>query len=582
MPGYDTPLAIYYCKQTETPGSSNRISPAPQISISPEIYYANDNVIGYTYTITLNGYANSLRKDVNAGSVSYGLSPTVNHIGYLREVFNTNGGNLYIKNGNTNLLVAKGATIKNLTFKESENRWVNYSPFSVELEFNELDLKGCDNNSTVACNSSIFHQINNAKIISDKLIDIKNYKIKEFQDKWTFTIDDQIYESFNDIKNNIFRINYTISATGKNYYVNDKLVPAWQQARLFVQDRLYKQVKSLIGGTLEINDSSNSACDANKDLSTIHDTGNGALEGFNTIRNGSPTYDIYNETIKCDSSESDGTFSVNYSAIIKHYDSSVNPSSNAALHSYTKDINISTDQNVEASINIKGTIQGLTRGGFIYYNNDFTLPQNGTFVTTVDSAETRYSNALNHYTTKVGSNVDLFNSIKDTLNIKKSELLIKGPDGYPIPTSFSLDHNYTEGAISYTAVYTKALANSVDKGFTNISITRDDSVDMIQEFIVPGRVQGPIIQKLNMKTARTVSINIDGANPANKACEITDICNNIPYFSIQNFEQLLTENNSWLKTKEDYNRACIYFQRVKNMHLSRYCQLARFLGLALV
>jgi hypothetical protein len=111
MAGYNASLEVYYCKQSESPGSSHRIAPAPQISISPEIYYANDNVIGYTYNITLNGYANALRKEINAGSTAYGLSGVIDHMGDLREIFNTNGGNLYVKQGSNELLVAKGATI---------------------------------------------------------------------------------------------------------------------------------------------------------------------------------------------------------------------------------------------------------------------------------------------------------------------------------------------------------------------------------------------------------------------------------------------------------------------------------------
>ena len=296
MSGYNSQLQVYYCKQTESPGPAHRIAPAPQILISPEIYYANDSVIGYTYAVTLNGYANSLRKDLDSGSVDYGLAPTVDHIGHIREVFNTNGGNLYIKNGSQELLVAKGATVQKLEFKESDNRWVNYSPFTITIEFNEIDLKGCNQACAIGCSSSIFHQINNAKITSDNLVDIKTYKLKEFKDKWTFTIDDKIYESFNNVYNNILKVDYTVSATGKNFYQNDNLVPAWQQARLFVQDRLYKQVKSLINGQLQINKDSNSACDATKDISQIYSTDysppktSGLLEGFNTVADGSPTY----------------------------------------------------------------------------------------------------------------------------------------------------------------------------------------------------------------------------------------------------------------------------------------------------
>jgi len=557
MPGYDTPLKIYYCKQSETPGDSHRIAPSPQIKISPEIYYANDNVIGYTYNITLSGYANALRKENNAGSVNYGLSGVVDHMGDLREIFNTNGGNLYIKQGSDDLLVAKGATIKKIDYSESDNRWVNYSPFTIELEFNEVDFLGCDGSGVIPCNSGIFHQINNAKIISDNLIDIKKYKIKEFNDKWTFTIDDQIYDSYDTTYNNTFKVSYNLSATGKNYYVDENLVPAWQQARLFVQDRLYKQVFSLINGHLSIH--SDDACSASGDITSIHTVDyssprdSGLFENFNTIRDGTPAYDIYNEQITCDTSESDGSFSINYEAIIKKYNSEINPLANAALHTFTKNITTNTSQNIDASISIQGTVQGLMRGGFIYYNNDFILPQSGTLITSIDSAETKYGNAYSYYMTKVGSRTDLLDAVKDLLNIKKSQLLINGTDGYPSPSNFTIDHNYHSGSISYSATYDRSLALSLDKGFTNISIVRQDPIDIVQEFIIPGRIQGPIIQKLNMKSARTVSVTIEGASPQNFTCEIQDICAGLPFFNIENFDSLLVENNNWVKTKEDYN-----------------------------
>lgn len=556
MPGYSTELQVFYCKQSETPGSLHRIAPAPQISISPEIYYANDNIIGYTYNVTLSGYANALRKEIDAGSVTTGPAPTIDHMGDIREIFNTNGGNLYIKQGTKELLVAKGATIKSLSFNESDNRWVNYSPFTIEIEFNEIDLKGCDDNPVISCSSSIFHQINNAKIISDNLIDIKTYKIKEFKDKWSFTIDNTIYDSYMNNYNNTFKVSYNLSATGKNYYINDNLVPAWQQARLFVQDRLYKQVYSLINGQLQID--ANDACSASKNITQIHNIDNtsprtgGLLSGFNTSKDGMPSYDVYNEVITCETSESDGSFSINYEAIVKKYNPEINESANAALHTFTKNVTIATDQNIEATIAVQGTVQGLVKGGFIYHNNDFILPQNGTLISTSNGNETKYSNALSHYLQKIGSTTDLSNEMKDLLNIKKSQLLLKGTDGYVIPSSFTIDHNYHDGSISYTANYDRTLASIMDKGYANISITRQDPVDVIQEFIVPGRASGPIIQKLNMRTARTVSVNIDGANPSNKVCFIEDICASLPFFSINNFEQLLSENNDWVKTKEDY------------------------------
>ena len=116
MPWYSTPIKVYYCKGNAAPASGDRIAPAPTITISPEIYYSNDNPIGYTYNITLNGYANALRKELDAGSVDYGLEPTVDHIGDIRQIFSFNGGDLYIKQNNstsiTRQLITRETTAK--------------------------------------------------------------------------------------------------------------------------------------------------------------------------------------------------------------------------------------------------------------------------------------------------------------------------------------------------------------------------------------------------------------------------------------------------------------------------------------
>jgi hypothetical protein len=215
-------------------------------------------------------------------------------------------------------------------------------------------------------------------------------------------------------------------------------------------------------------------------------------------------------------------------------------------------LTINTDNKVDANIVAQGKVQGLVRGGFIHHNNNFELPANGTFIKAIDGAETKYSNALAYYTAKVGSPTDLLNSHKTLLNITKSQLLIKGTDGFPAPSTFTIDHNYHEGSITYNGTYNRNLALSIEKGYTNISITRQDPVDIIQEFIVPGRLNGPIIQKLGTKTARTVSVTIEGADPANTGCFINDICSVMPQFSIPNFDQLISDNNSWIKTREDY------------------------------
>ena len=570
MPGYSATTEVYYCKQSESPGSDHRLAPAPTIVISPEIYYANDNVVGYTYNVTLNGYANALRKEVDAGSVSYGADKTIQHMGDIRDIFNTNGGNLYIKQNGSNIIVAKGCTIKSINFSPSENRWVNYSPFTIELEFNEIDFTGCSNNSIIDCNSSFF----NANSLSSNLIDITKYKIKTFSDKWSFTIDNQIYNNYTGRFNNVFKVSYNLSATGKNYYINDNLVPAWQQAKMFVQERLYNQVKALINGVLQIIPSNKDGCAATTGLSGIHTVDSsaprsgGMFTGGNTLQDGSAAnYDIYNETINCSTSEADGTFSITYNATLKKNDPSLSPSENAVLHTYTKNINTTMEGSKNVSISVQGNIQGLVRGGFIYYNNEFNLPSNGTFISTIDSAETKYSNALSYFQSRVGDGSDLLSNFKTELDITQAQLLANTEcDGEeepppPTPASFTVDHSYTDGSVGYNVSYDTATSKSSgqNKGYSNVTIVRNDPVDMIQEFIIPGRIEGPIIQKLGMRTARTISINIDGASPENKECVsfgdgegCFNPCDNLPKFSIKNFEKLLETSDKWIKTKEDY------------------------------
>jgi hypothetical protein len=562
MSDYQSFTQVYYCKQTESPGTSNRIAPAPIITISPEIYYANDSVVGYTYNVTLKGYANALRRELNTGQpIVVGLDKTVDHMGDIRDIFSFNGGNLHIKQSSTTLILAKGATIKSIQFDPSDNKWTNYAPFTVEIEFNEIDFTGCEGNSAIACNSSMFHT--DGSVVSDNLIDMKNYKIKEFSDKWSITIDNQIHDSYSTVYNNVFRVSYDLSATGKHYYVNGTVVPAWQQAKRFCQDRLTKQVLALLDGILQIDGNSN--CDSSKSIDELHSVDNsgsrdgGALSGFvGLLEGGGANHNIYNETISCNTSESNGSFSLVYNAIVKRYNPLLNPVENAVLHTFTKDTSYTESEGkTTTTANVKGNIQGLVRGGFIYQNNDFVLPNSGSFITLVNGAETKYSNALAYYQSQVGNQSDFLPSYKTMVGIDAASLGITNTSSALKPSSFTIDHSYTGGSVGYSATYDSNTAQSQDKGYTNISIVRNDPVEIIQEFVIPGRSSGPIIQKLGMKTARTISINIEGAAETNKECPdqngvIEDVCNSLPVISISGFEDLLALNEGYVRTKEDY------------------------------
>lgn len=546
--GYNTNIQVYYHKQNEAPIGDHRLAPAPQINITPEFYYANDSIIGYTYTITLNGYANSLRKDLNNEATDSLFSETIDHIGKIREIFNTNGGNLTVKyqNGN-NVLVAKGATIKSVSFNESDNKWVNYAPYTIELEFNEVDFIGCDGASPINCSQTIFHtpvQDSN-NIVSDALVDMKEYKIKEFKDKWTFTIENDIYQYFGSENNSAMKVSYTLSATGKNYYQGDNTtIPAWQQAKRFVQDRLYRQVLGLINSPVTITNNNISACSATLTPSQIHDNAMGS--DLNSL----DSFNVFNETISCDTSESDGSFSVTYNAILKY-------GSQPAMHTFTHNLQTTNDDKYETTATIQGTVKGLITGGFIRnINAGYSLPQNGQFIIASNAGETRYQNALSYLHSNVGDELDLLSGFKSLVGIDTTTLGVKNAV-IPKPINYSLEHNYIEGTIGYTASYSSEYERNRLNGFTNISITHKAATEIFQEFIIPGRASGPLIQKLNMYNPRTVSINIDGSNPQNRGCSVYDICNSLPSIPNSLLPLLNQESDSWIKTKDSRTKNTI-------------------------
>ena len=551
---------MYYCAPGSSVGGTTRLVPAPQISISPEIYYANDTVIGYTYNIKLTGYADALRRDEadgvrSSGIINSGVEQVFSHMNDIRDIFNGNGGNLYLYDtGNKLVLQGKGATIKSIKFDESDNRWFNYASYTVDLEFNEIDFLGCNDNTVIPCTGSFFHTDQPKVTTSDNLVDFKKYKLKNFNDKWTFNLDNEVYTQKN------FKVTYTISATGKHYYDSSgQLIPAWLQAKEFVQDRLYTQIKALIDGAVALsNTDDKDGCSATLSAEELYgqDTNKSLFKDFD---NGTKNYKIYNESISCNTSESAGSFSVTYNAIISAQDLGAGDGNNAT-HTHTQSISTTNDgTDYSTTLSVQGTVQGMIRGGIIdVIQEDFDLPQQGTFLTKYNGETTKYDNALASYYNYIGGNTDLGDGFKNDKDITQAALLIKNGNGTAIPSSFVLDHNYHEGSISYSAQYDSKLNRGLSQGYMNISIVKNDPTPIINEFVIPGRGQGPLIQWLGAYTPKTISISIEGANQGNKGCSLSNLCSSVPQVG-DIFNQLSSYEGStvWIKTSEQYNKNAI-------------------------
>jgi hypothetical protein len=525
---------VYYGPDQDT-SNLFRLSPAPVISISSEINYANDTMIGYTYTVNINGYATAMRllndKPENDEDKTKSLEQVVSHIEIVRKILNRNSSNLLVMDDEDNILIkCKGGTIRSLDFSDSENNWTTYAQYSAQIEFNEIELL----NSDVNCASGFL----DPKTLSPNLVDINKYKIKEFSDSWSFSAEDEMYNIVknNDIgaslniDNNSINVSYNISATGKNYYIGDNLVPAWVQAKNFVQDRLHKVITNLIsGGTVStsrvLRQTGPESCSASDTLNQIHRTN---LPGILASVAGS--YRIYNETITCETSEADGSFSANYSSLIKK-NSNTSFTNNNVRHTVSKNISTNYDSNLRksVSISIQGNIEGLFEGGLIKVPGSFNLPNNGSLLIGGTLAN-KFASAQS-LLTKIIEGDDLKANYKTVLGITKEQLELNNQDCVPgniNPSSFNLTRNYMEGNISYSAEYTSNRACTPSGEIASASISVENPTPILAEFNIPSGFAGNggvIIQDIGTKTNRKISVSVQGRS--NPDCCIKDNIDNL-------------------------------------------------------
>jgi hypothetical protein len=308
-------------------------------------------------------------------------------------------------------------------------------------------------------------------------------------------------------------ISYTISATGKNYYKNNQLIPAWEQAKNFVQDKLFSKVSGLLTSAIGL--TADTACAASSSLSSVGSSSNGALSNLDSL------YGIYNETLSCTTSETDGTFSVTYNGLIKRNNTS--PTNHpASRHTFSKTINTQDTNKKITTINIQGTIEGLVSGGVVTaIGSGFQLPNNGSILTSSNTV-TKYSNALTALN-KLIDQSDLKSTVKSKLGITIASLGLTQSlaqcsglgDSAIIPSSFSLTHNYHEGIINYNIEYSSDIICGQVGSFSNITLSVENPTPILAELPIP-HTGVLLIQDMETQTAKRVSITIEGGG--NRQC----------------------------------------------------------------
>lgn len=558
---YNPKVKVFYGKFDD---ASCRIIPAPRIAINTEFIYSNDTIIGYTYIITLTGQITALDLRDYTGQPNssynkkYDFGAVIDHMQKMRNILSKNGSILHVAEvdqatTSQPVLVAKGGILRSFDFSESNNQWSRYAEYTAQIEFHSLELRGAKwkpsawqadfqeefasatSGSKIFLNDKTYPYNDNTDIVN-----IKNFKIKSFQDGWSFNFDQEgafnkvnriENENILNIDNTSFEIQYTINAVGKNFYAYDsendsaaKLIPAWEQAKNFVQYRLYSQVTGLLNHVLE-NQTGTSGCanDLTKTLQNAHAVGasNGLLKDI-----GDTHFMVFNENISCETSEAEGSFSATYKAIVKNSANS-DHSLPEARHTVNKTVTTNNQgKRTIKTISVEGTIEGLIEGGLIRHSKPLVLPQKGSIIIfqNLNNDPTKYDNAKklldkiyceDDYNGGYGmaGKRDLKKAFKDALGITENAL---GQNVWdedergdpPHPLTFNLTHNYKDGSISYNLEYSSD--NISGRKYREITISTKNPTKVIATFNIPNSESCGIIQELGTYTTKTVSVSIKG------------------------------------------------------------------------
>lgn len=554
---------IYYVAHGAAVSESDQIIPSPELTIGTRIDYAsetNNVVVGHNHVITLTGSATAYRKtDPDDPTQAPILQKVVDSISMLRSTFSKMGGTLYVKDdsGSSDLIVAIGGKLISFDTTESDNNWKSFANYTIQLEFQSVSYTG-DNE---ACLSTLL-----SASTTPNAVDNSKYKIKEYSESHSIEIGEDIYNRIREldsgldptIENMYFNFTYNISATGKHFFVNNQLLPAWEQAKNFCQNKLWGKIRWL---AFNLGVTGSDACSATKTLQNMQnvpDITNSLLMDLY------PEYQIFNEQVSCTVSESDGKFSATYKCIIKRLRSETN---HQAIHTFTKNVQHANAENKSTKITINGTIQGLILGGLVYNTNGlFNIPSSGNLIVTGGGSDNgKYNNALNVLTNYVVGD-DFTSTFKDQLDITYSGLSLDNsyndcsiPTNRPTPSSFNLTHNPFEGTITYTAEFTSD--KNCQSEFSNVTINVNKPTKIFATFVIPGAEGtsgiGTILQDLGTQTSQTIDITVQGRSDAYKSCCYTNstitnivgsLCTDISLPSIIS-SNLPNPNTYILKTK---------------------------------
>jgi hypothetical protein len=375
----------------------------------------------------------------------------------LRALFAQDGQRMEVTDWNNDLptFVCFPRLVGDIVF--SEGVWVDTCDFTITLECDTILFGQGDDVDLIVDDegSLITRNVYNNKTEATLLASLSGAFINDYGEDWSIEVDDAIGESPENPRS--YRITHNINATGKTHYTPaatavEKL-PAWEQARKFVQNRLadnitdYPNVMGKIGsGTINLVNS---------------------YGGFNHVRS---------ENI----SESAGTYSVSETWLI---------ASGSAYENYSSTTSSSSSDSF-VNVAIEGRIQGLTSISPSGYGGGGT--------TAFDNAQSKYNAVSN--SGAFGLNSSIYQRVNNLVAVQMNSQ----------PLSISVASNNYAGEISYNASFDNRPTNIIS-GVLSESISINDGYpgDVFSIIPVIGRATGPVLQYIGGRTEYTRDLGIE-------------------------------------------------------------------------
>ena len=372
----------------------------------------------------------------------------------LRALFAQDGQRLEITDFNEdNPAVICYPRLVDISF--TEGIYVERCDFTIQLEADTLLFGQGDDDSLVVDHEGtlITDAVQVNKTEAQLLASLSGAFINNYDETWALEIDEATGEAV-DIPYS-YRISHNINATGKTHYSpGGSKLPAWEQARTFVQNRLSDN----------INDYPN----------IMGKIGNGTVNLVNS-------YGGFNHVRSENISESNGTYSVSENWVI---------ASGSAYENFSTSIS-SSNSEAFVSVSIDGNIKGLsqiTPSGF-------------------GSSETSaYDNALLKYN-KI-TNSGQFGLTSDVFTRANNHVAVQLNSQ---PLTITIANNEYNGEINYNLAFNNRPTNIISGVLSeDISVSDTYPGDVFATIPVLGRKTGPVLQYVGSRTEykRDVTINL--------------------------------------------------------------------------